>query len=736
VAVAFNAAADRLYLSGGANPSNNTIWTVAIWVRRKSSNPDPAIIIDNDASGSSICLDLNSQVPSVLNGYGFTHPASIGSALTADVWYYLAIRCNGTSGYVSRGTESVSMTHSSAGTIPSQGSAYRLYVGGTASAYYPVADLAYCRAWNASLSDAELEAERQSATPVRTSNLFGDWRLVDASTKLVNSLGGGTNLTAAGAGPWADVSDGPSFSGSGTTGTVAANMPLPTLAASGNSVHTGTGAPSLLVPTLAATGGSIHVGTVAASTPLATLAAAGTPVATGAVAVSDDIPTLSASGTAVITGTIAADAPLATLAAAGGGTSTTGTVNTTAPLPTLAATGTLVATGSVSTTIPLSTLASSGTLVARGTVTASALAPLLAASGPVAASTMRVGVAHVAGLYNYPGVSGAQFTEGCDAVWNLGARTITLWATSAYTVKDYTRQTWTGTATTLKTLFELPEYKAQLDRSWEQVILTAYSFANNPGGVVTNQWRVDPSAAFMAAEYDEVREAAEYLLAEYDGTGRTFVLKTWEGDWALMDAEGAPDTRVTWQQAQNYGAFLGTRQRAVEDARKAVASDATVLHAMEANRVVDIRRYPHRPRVCREIARLVQPDVISYSAYDGTIVDQGSWGASHAAWVAATTPVFTAAIRAMRRAFPKAIIHIGEFGFPEGSEKPGTADIAAMVQVVYDIAASEGVHTWVYWQVFGNDETSPGSGVPRYFCTHLEDGTLTSAGTKVAALTP
>ena len=347
---------------------------------------------------------------------------------------------------------------------------------------------------------------------------------------------------------------------------------------------------------------------------------------------------------------------------------------------------------------------------------------------------MKVGVAHVAGLYNYPGVAGSQLTEGCDAVWALGARTITLWATSAYTVKDYTRQTFTGTATTLKTLFQLPQYAAALARSWEQVILTCYTFANNPGGVVTNQWRVDPSAAFMQAEYDELREAAEYLLTTYNGTGRTFVLKTWEGDWALMDAEGAPDTRVTWQQVKNYAAFLGTRQRAVEDARKAVASDCRVLHALEANRVVDIRRYPHRPRVCREIAKLVQPDVISFSAYDATIVDQGGWGASHAAWVAATTPVFTAALRTIRRAFPKALIHIGEFGFPEGSEKPGTADIEAMVQLIYDIALAEGVDTWIYWQVFSNDETSPGSGVPRYFTTHLEDGSLSEAGTRIAAI--
>jgi hypothetical protein len=379
-------------------------------------------------------------------------------------------------------------------------------------------------------------------------------------------------------------------------------------------------------------------------------------------------------------------------------------------------------------------LARTASTPVTGELSALTAVPRLAAFNVAPIITTQLGVAHVAGLYEYPASPGSQFAEGCDAIWEMGVRTLKTWCTSAYASLDYPRQTWTGTPTTMKTLLELPEYKAQLDRPWREVILTGYTFANNPGGVITNGWRVDPSAAYMQAEYDETREAAEYLLAEYNGTGRTFIIQNWEGDWALMDAQGLPDTRVTWQQTQNFGAFLGTRQRAIEDARKTIASDVTLLHAIEANRVVDVRRYPHRPRVANVIARLVQPDVISFSAYDATIVDQGGWGADLAAWTTATTPVFRAAIRTLRRAFPNALLQIGEFGFPEGSELPPGRDVGAMVQVIHDIAVSEGVRTLVYWQVFGNDETSPGSGVPRYFATHLEDDTLTSAGLKYVDL--
>ncbi len=349
---------------------------------------------------------------------------------------------------------------------------------------------------------------------------------------------------------------------------------------------------------------------------------------------------------------------------------------------------------------------------------------------------MKIAVAHVAGLYNYPGVAGAQFTEGCAAIWATGVRTLKVWCTSAYLVRDYPRQTWGAVPTTMTELLETAPFQTEFDRGWDEIVIVGYTFANNVGGVVTNQWRVDPSAAFMAAEFSELKEAGEYLLTRLDGTGTNATIQNWEGDWSLMDSEGAPDTRVTWQQIQNYCSFLGTRQRAVEAARRSTPSTCRLLHAIEANRVVDTRLFPHRPRVAREIARRVQPDVISFSAYDATIVDQGGWGADLAAWTAATTPVFTKALRFLRQAFPHSLLYIGEFGFPEGSELPVGRNVGAMVEVIYNIALAQGVSVFTYWQVFGNDETSPGSGIPRLFATHLPDGTLTSAGNKLVTLAP
>ena len=345
---------------------------------------------------------------------------------------------------------------------------------------------------------------------------------------------------------------------------------------------------------------------------------------------------------------------------------------------------------------------------------------------------MRVAIAHVGGKYSYPGVAGEQFTEGCDAIWASGCRTLKIYCTSGYQTFDYPNQTWTGSPTTLTTLAQCPEFATQLNRGWTTVIITAFTFANNPSSI-TNGWRVNPSSAYMTAEYTEFRAFAEHLLSTYSATGTEFRLQNWEGDWAYMDAF-VVETAVDRTMLDRYAAFLGTRQRAVSDARKAVASNCKILNVVECNRVLDARVKPHLRRILRDLSRRIEPDVLSWSAYDGTIVDQGGFGASLAAWQAATIPIMKKCIRAMRNAFPNALIQIGEFGFPEGIEMPVGRDIGAMVQTVYDVALAEGVDIFTYWQFFDNEETSPG--VPRGFWVMKPDGSYSLAGTKLLTLMP
>ena len=217
--------------------------------------------------------------------------------------------------------------------------------------------------------------------------------------------------------------------------------------------------------------------------------------------------------------------------------------------------------------------------------------------------SMRAGVAHAQGLYTVVAGSGTQFMDGVNWIYNSGFHTIKIYCSSSY-LTDYPLQTsWSSTPTNLTQLASTTQYAAALSKSFNTIVMTCFTFANG----ITNWWRTAPTSAKYAAEYTEIYNLAVYLLTTYNGTGRRFVIQNWEGDWAFMDTS-VIDTFVDRPMVDRYVAFLGTRQRAISDARKATASDCQVLCAFECNRVLDSRLYPHRRRILRDIANRVQPD--------------------------------------------------------------------------------------------------------------------------------
>lgn len=370
-AVAFDAAADALQLTGGSFPANNSDYTISVWVRRKAGTQDPSFIIENDAAGTTLALALNANVPGLLNGSGFIWNVTIGSALLADVWYFLAMRVSGTTGTITRGGETEPCTHAS-GTIVAQAAPFRMWFGGTTSTFFPTADLAMIRCWNRVLTDGELELERQSASPVSREKLAGDFRLASAAVRGADVYSR-QHLTSPGVGPWA-TTDGPTLGrdtiieGS-VVGTATASADLDTAPASGISFSA--------------------VGTATAAAALTTsisLAAAATGTATATASLSTAIQ-LAASAT----GTATASAALTTsirLTAAPVGTATASVALTTAVQLVASATGTATATAALTTSIQLTaapvgvatvafTLTTSGgSLVANATGTASASASL------------------------------------------------------------------------------------------------------------------------------------------------------------------------------------------------------------------------------------------------------------------------------------------------------------------------------------------------------------------------
>lgn len=343
---------------------------------------------------------------------------------------------------------------------------------------------------------------------------------------------------------------------------------------------------------------------------------------------------------------------------------------------------------------------------------------------------MKRGAAHVQGLYTYPAGSGTQLKDGADVVWNLGLRCLKLYLTPSYAADYPLQSTWTGSPSSLATLAATPQFAAQLSRSWDVVGLTCFTFANG----TTNWWRAAQDSSKFAAESAEIQALTEYLRTTYAGTGRRFRIQQWEGDWAFMDSPTV-DTYVAARMVDYYAAFLGARQRGVEAGRRAVDSDVVVENCIEVNRVLDARLYAHRRRILTDIAKRVRPDVVSYSNYDSTIVDQGGWGANYAAWEAATGPSYRKALDAIGAAWPSVPVQVGEGGFPE-NEAPVGADVDSMIRFIDTESVSAGVDLSHYWQVFDNEIGQGGPGTYRGYWLLTPAGALTIAGAAMQSLGP
>ena len=345
---------------------------------------------------------------------------------------------------------------------------------------------------------------------------------------------------------------------------------------------------------------------------------------------------------------------------------------------------------------------------------------------------MKYGATNGTGSPYNIGAANQQFTNGSQVVATLGMSVLKFWCTSAY-ASNYPQQTFSDTPTTLTEFVQMAEVAAQLaDPDFTDVCIMALTFANG----TLNWWINNHTAAKFAAEYTEIYNLAVHLLTTYNNTGKTFVIQNWEGDWAFMDGSGSGGGKfIPYRYVERYAAFLATRQRAVEDARRATAHvNVKVLNAFECNRVVD--RKMGRRRILNDIAKRVQPDVVSWSSYDATIYngDDGfTWGADFAAWEAHWEPLFKDGLRAIQLAFPNSRYYVGELAFPENEDPDSIVD--QRIQAVNDWCVEVGgVDYFLYWQAFGNDLSD--SPPPTYRGNWLIDdlGNTTVAGTKMQEL--
>ena len=132
----------------------------------------------------------------------------------------------------------------------------------------------------------------------------------------------------------------------------------------------------------------------------------------------------------------------------------------------------------------------------------------------------------------------------------------------------------------------------------------------------TKIWENGLSESDKAAEYKATYAFAKRLLTTNPLIKRTYYLGNWEGDWYLIDPKNPIEP--SQKKIQGMIDWLNIRQKAVEDARKDVGPNNTlvkVYYYVEVNRVRDAM-VNNKSRVVNKVLPKTNVDYVSYSSYD------------------------------------------------------------------------------------------------------------------------
>jgi hypothetical protein len=221
-----------------------------------------------------------------------------------------------------------------------------------------------------------------------------------------------------------------------------------------------------------------------------------------------------------------------------------------------------------------------------------------------------LGSTHVNGFYDFTDED--YLNEGAAQLREMGTDVIRVWDNQLSEYYPYDSD-WPDSFDSVTEVYRHEHFRELFDRPFSTFVLTSY--ARSTPGLQTAYWLDGVSDEQYAATVAEYEEATRHLLSEYRGTGKTFVVQHWEGDWSLMGGDIDPDHEPSDEAFANMRRWLDARQTGIERGRRAVDSDVAVLHATSVNRVYDAMTEGMR-RSITDVVPETGVDMVAYSTYD------------------------------------------------------------------------------------------------------------------------
>jgi hypothetical protein len=303
-----------------------------------------------------------------------------------------------------------------------------------------------------------------------------------------------------------------------------------------------------------------------------------------------------------------------------------------------------------------------------------------------------------------------QFTDSCALVETaqqiqaLGSDTLKIALTPKY-VDDYRLTADRRVRTLLDLVTRKPSYLQVMDMPFRNVMLWVYPFADsfsafNKGAISDKEAR---------AVYRELYEFTAFLLKRYSGSGKSFFLGNWEGDWHLLREIYEYDRDPEPESIAGAIQWFKLRERAVADARRDTPhTDVDVYFYIELNHVRKSLDHD-KPSLVNRVLPHIRTDYVSWSSYDITKPAAMQGGAAGRQRVFQALDYIESLLPPSD--VPGKRVFIGEYGFELASF--GSAES----QLQYTAAIMKWSLEWgcpfiLYWELYCN-EVEPANGQHR-----------------------
>ncbi len=288
-----------------------------------------------------------------------------------------------------------------------------------------------------------------------------------------------------------------------------------------------------------------------------------------------------------------------------------------------------------------------------------------------------LGTQAIGGNYQFTGEP--PLVEAARAIREMGSNTI------KFTLSPDKSDNLKPTSLT-ETARDARSVKTVLDMPFANYLLWAYPVSSD-----ANRFRPES----LPGEYREMYDLTRYLLQTYTESGKSFYLGNWEGDWHLTHTN--PNYVPSNEEVQNMIAWINTRQKAVNDAKRDTPHhDVQVYYYLEVNRVVDAMQ--GKVRMTNAVLPKTTVDFVSYSSYN-----------SLGGQIETDLPRSLDFIQAHLPPKPGIAgkrVFIGEYGFAALGRTPEMQD--ALSRRVMRAGLTWGCPFILYWEMFNNEVTADG----------------------------